>query len=221
MLPLRHREVIERWATDRGVLAAARALRSRLRWRRSCAPVARRRRDRPAERRLEPAQFQRRRRRRFDSRIDRFFAAAAPPWEVVILRSREHLDWRYDRRGGNFHLRLAEDADGALLGYAVGNARGERGHLVDLLALPGRLDVVAALVAAIGAELSSAAAAPTSVLAAGAPPYRAALHRAGYFDARAKPFITYRPCGASAEELEFLAAPETRVHFTLGDTDLV
>ena len=40
-----------------------------------------------------------------------------------MVRSREHLDWRYDRRGGDFHLRLAEDAATApILGYAVGNA---------------------------------------------------------------------------------------------------
>jgi hypothetical protein len=52
-------------------------------------------------------------------------------------------------------------------------------------------------------------------------PYRAVLHRAGYFDARAKPFITYRPCGAEASDLKFLARRDTRVHFTLGDTDLV
>jgi hypothetical protein len=47
------------------------------------------------------------------------------------------------------------------------------------------------------------------------------LHRAGWFDTRARPFITYRATGAPAEDLEFLAARDTRVHFTLGDTDLV
>jgi hypothetical protein len=137
-------------------------------------------------------------------------------------RSREHLDWRYaDRRGGRFHLRVAEDADGSILGYAVGGARGDRGHLVDLLALPGRLDVAAALVREIGGVLAGAGCVDVLCWLPQRHPYRAVLRRAGYLDARARPFITYRPCGASAESLEFLAAPRTRVHFMLGDTDLV
>jgi hypothetical protein len=139
-----------------------------------------------------------------------------------MVRSREHLDWRYcDRRAGAFHARIAEDEQGVILGYAIGRAKGGQGYLADLLALPGRQDVVAALVAEIDAVLQCAGCVDVLCWLPERHPYRAALHGAGYLDARHRPFITYRPCGATAAELEFLAAPKTRVHFTIGDTDLV
>jgi GNAT superfamily N-acetyltransferase len=158
----------------------------------------------------------------FDDRIDAFFSAAAAPWELVMVRSRAHLEWRYcDRRGGVFHTRVAQDENGVLLGYAIGKARGDQGYLADLLALPGRLDVVSALVDEMDAVLEGAGCVDILCWLPERHPYRATLRRAGYLDARQRPLITYRPCGATPESLEFLAAPETRVHFMLGDTDLV
>ena len=159
---------------------------------------------------------------RFDDRIDAFSAAASAPFDFIVVRSRQHLDWRYgDERGGRFTTRVAEDADGAIVGYAVARARGDRGQLVDLLALPGRLDVVAALIEDLAGALEQAGCIDVVCWLPQRHPYRVELYRSGFFDARHCPHITYRPCGASAEELEFLADPATRIHFTLGDTDLV
>jgi hypothetical protein len=159
---------------------------------------------------------------RFDDRVDRFFAQAAAPWELIMVRSREHLDWRYcDRRAGRFHAFAAEDAGGAILGYAVGKARGEQGYLVDLLALPGRLEVVAALVAEIDVALERAGCVDVLCWLPARHPYRAALHRAGFIDTRHRPVITHRPCRLPVEALAFLDAPEVPIHFMLGDTDLV
>ncbi len=42
------------------------------------------------------------------TRIDRFFAAAGEPWDLIVERSRAHLDWRYcDDRGGTFRKLIA------------------------------------------------------------------------------------------------------------------
>jgi hypothetical protein len=90
-----------------------------------------------------------------------------------------------------------------------------------VLALPDRLDAVALLVRELVAELADAGCTDVLCWLPERHPYRAVLHRAGFLDARQKPHITYRPCGASAEELAFLAEPGVRMHFTIGDTDLV
>ena len=218
LLPLHPREVAERWALDRGLSPRwARALAGPLGLLLRAGSLARVR----SPQRTSPPLFTVAAVDCFDSRIDRFSAAASAAWDALVIRSREHLDWRYDARAGNFLLRVAEDATGEILGYAVANRRGARGHLVDLLALPERLDVVAALVVAIDRELASAGCSDVLCWLPRRHPYREVLHRAGWFDTRAKPFITYRATGAPEAELEFLAAPDTRVHFTLGDTDLV
>ena len=216
VLPRRRRELARKWALGKRLPSWTGAPIALLLTARSAALRVGRTRRRPS------TAFSTRPVERFDDRADSFFAAARAPWELIMVRSREHLDWRYcDRRAGAFHTRVAEDEDGTVLGYAVGKARGDQGYLADLLALPGRLDVAAALVAEIDAVLERAGCVDVLCWLPERHPYRAVLRRAGYLDARRQPFITYRPCGASPEELEFLAAPETRVHFMLGDTDLV
>ena len=95
---------------------------------------------------------------------------------------------------------------------------------MDLLALPGRLDVIEALVA-VDRPMQLASLGCADVLCwlpeapslpGGAPPRRATSTRA---PSRSSPIARAAP---SAEDLEFLAAPRARrVHFTLGDTDLV
>lgn len=216
VLPLRHREVARKWAASRRLPRWAGGPIAVLLGVRSAALRAIRRGPRePRPFRIAPVD-------RFDDRIDTFFAAADAPWELIMVRSRAHLDWRYrDRRAGAFRALIAEDEQGVILGYVVGKAKDDQGYLADLLALPGRQDVVAALVAEMDAALEHAGCIEVLCWLPERHPYRAALRGAGYLDARKRPFITYRPCGASAEDLEFLAAPKTRVHFMIGDTDLV
>jgi hypothetical protein len=223
VLPLRTRVLARRWAAERDLprwtaLPLALALRAR-------AGAVRAMRGRFPGKLPGTAATGRLRTEvvdRFDDRIDRFFAAAAEPWDFIVVRSREHLEWRYcDPRGGRFLVRVAEDDEGAILGYAVARARGDRGYLVDLLALPDRLDVVALLAAEQQAELADAGCAEVLCWLPERHPYRAVLHRAGFLDARNQPHVTYRPCGTTAEELAFLSRPDAPIHFTLGDTDLV
>jgi hypothetical protein len=159
---------------------------------------------------------------RFDHRIDQFFAEAGEPWDAIIVRSRAHLDWRYcDERGGTFRKLAALDDDGAVLGYAIATALREQGFLVDLLARPGRIDVLGELVAELIADLSRAGCVDVLCWLPQRHPYREPLHRLGFLDAREIPSVTFRPGAATAEELDFLTEPDVRLHFTLGDTDLV
>jgi hypothetical protein len=216
VLPLRGREFVERWARTQGLpawlmrpfgvllegLGGARARR------RSGAGDG-------AGRNLVAIE-------RFDHRIDELFARAGESWDLIIVRSRPHLDWRYcDERGGRFRKLVAEDGAGDILGYAIGSLRGEHGFLVDLLALPGREDAVGALIEAAVADLAVAGAIDVLCWLPQRHPYRAALRRAGFLDARELPIITFRHARIAPEELDFLTDPDLRIHFTLGDTDLV
>ena len=168
VMPLRGREFAEQWARTQGFPAwLGRPLgvvldgRGRAR--------ARRRGEAIAVEGVSVAAVE-----RFDDGIDDFFAAAGEPWDAIVVRSRAHLDWRYcDQRGGRFHKLVARDDAGTILGYAIGNQRGEHGFLVDLLARPGRVDVVSALIEPLTADLGQAGCVDLLVLAPPAPPVSA------------------------------------------------
>jgi hypothetical protein len=216
VLPLRGREFAETWARTQGLPAwLGRPLGAVLDGR---DLVRARRRGRPQS--FEGGSIAAL--DRFDDGIDLFFAAAGEPWDLIIERSRSHLDWRYcDDRGGAFRKLIARDAAGAMLGYAVGGVRREHGFLVDLLALPGRVDVVSQLIEPLIADFGRVGCVDLRCWLPQRHPYRDALHRAGFLDARELPIITFRPAGADPADLDFLTEPEVRIHFTLGDTDLV
>jgi hypothetical protein len=216
ILPLQRRQFAETWARTQGLPAwLGRPLGALLDGRESVR-VRRRRQPRGVDGASIAAVD------RFEDAIDRFFAIAGEPWDLIVVRSRAHLDWRYcDDRGGTFHKLIARDGDQAIEGYAVGGARGEHGFLVDLLALPGRVDIVSGLIETLIDDLGRAGCVDLLCWLPERHPYREALHRAGFLDARELPTITFRPAGADPADLDFLTEPEVRIHFTLGDTDLV
>jgi hypothetical protein len=159
---------------------------------------------------------------RFDPRFDDFFTVAGERWDLIVARTRAHLDWRYcDPRAGSFRRWIATDASGALLGYGVCAARGERGVVADLLTLPDHDEVVSALIAALVADLERARCVEAVCWLNRRHPYRDAFQRAGFLDARETPSLTFRPGRVEPAQLDFLTAPQARIHFMLGDTDLV
>jgi hypothetical protein len=158
---------------------------------------------------------------RFDRRYDALFEEAASDFDVIPERTQEFLRWRYgDRRAGPFRVRTISD-DGRLLGYAILRLAGARAYLADVLALPGRLDVVETLLADAVAIARRARAAGLECFLSGNHPYRAALRRQGVIDTRIDIGLEYHPIGATVEDLRCLANRRARVHFQMGDTDLV
>jgi hypothetical protein len=160
----------------------------------------------------------------FDERVDALCEEAARPFDFMLKRDREFLTWRYDRRGGDFTIEIAEDA-GELAGYAVlcTDIERERGYIADILALPDRDDVAQALVTD---ALAWGRRAGLKTLVCWLPerhPYRHVLDGSGFVLRRLKTTMGYRAPGTAmpAEELKFLAAPDARIHFMLGDTDTV
>jgi hypothetical protein len=158
---------------------------------------------------------------RFDSRFDALFEEAAGDFDVICERTSDFLRWRYgDRRAGPFRVRTIS-GDGRLLGYAVLRWAGSKAYLADLLAVPGRLDVVETLVAdAVDLALAARSTGIECFLSRHHP-YRAALARQGVIDTRINVFVEYHPISASMEDLRPLSDSLARVHFQMGDTDLL
>ena len=159
----------------------------------------------------------------FDERVDRLWEEASPSFDFVLLRDAEFLNWRYcDARAGRF-TRFAAEQDGRLLGYAVAQVSYGRGYLSDVLVRPGRLDVLDSLLAHATGRLKQAGVAVAIAWCATLHPYGPVLQRHGWLvrPTRTRD-LSYRPLHRGAEtKLAFLQDPQTRIHFTTGDVDVV
>jgi hypothetical protein len=107
-----------------------------------------------------------------------------------------------------------------LAGYAILRFNGGAAYVADLLALPGRLDVVEALIADVVAIARRAGSTGVELWLSGGHPYRRALGRQGFFDSRLDTGWAYHAVDAPIEAMRPLADPHARVHLLMGDTDL-
>lgn len=153
----------------------------------------------------------------FDERITAFFEAAASAFDLIQVRDREFLNWRYaDRRAGPFTIRIAEDGD-TILGYVVVRALATGADLADLLVLPGRDDVAYALVRdALDVARAAGAPAMRSWMVERHPYHRLLLHH-GFIPVRRIVEPTYESRTTPVQS--FLTDPDAAVHLMLGDTD--
>ena len=156
----------------------------------------------------------------FDERVNDFWAEAARPFEFIGVRDLEYLTWRYDARGGRFIIRLAEQGE-RLLGYVVLGTSHGAGFVADLLALPGRLDVVESLVRDAIERLRELGASDVACAVPRHHPYRLVLREHGFRAKRRSIPLNYRPKRSQDRELAFLSDPKATLHVSLGDTDRV
>jgi hypothetical protein len=88
---------------------------------------------------------------RFNEDINGFSESVKNYYNYVIVKNQEYLNWRYcENRGGSYVIYLARDNE-KILGFIVLRINVfkddyPRGYIVDMLALPKRLDVMNALV---------------------------------------------------------------------------
>ena len=159
----------------------------------------------------------------FDERIDAFWEVASRPFELIIVRRREYLNWRFaDERGGRFAIHVAEQGD-ALLGYIVVRISHGRGYIADILTLPDRNDVVSSLVADGLAWLDANGASAVECWLPGRHPYWAAIREHGFSHKRKNAKFSVRPAleYESQYQMPFVHDPQAALHITIGDSDLV
>jgi len=160
----------------------------------------------------------------FDSRIDEFWERVSDHHEFIVERSRDYLNWRYcDSRGGGFIVKQAEE-DGRIVGFIVLRVNRIQfeypvGFIVDLLTLPGRVDVADSLVGDAVEHFDSQNINLINYLVVKSHPYEKMMKRHGFLDSRVKPHLFYRSYGEEDEIGKIRTAPADKVHFAYGDID--
>jgi len=157
----------------------------------------------------------------FDDRLDVFWREASPQFDLIHARTKDVMNWRYaDPRAGDFTITLAE-GDGLLLGYVITRCSRGRGYIADILALPNRIDVVAALARSALTQFRQASLERIECWLPARHPYQTPLRGLGFAPRRSPLRVRYRPFLTSERDLALLQEPTARIHFTAGDTDLV
>jgi hypothetical protein len=157
----------------------------------------------------------------FDDRIDAFRQEAAAPFDRITMRSKDELNWRYcDPRSGPYRSVLAEDG-GRIAGQVTYRTSRGRGYIADLLALPGRLDVLASLVRHVLAAMGAEGVAEVECWSTPRHPYRDVLRDAGFDRLRKETTIVHKAMRGLDDELACLQDERAVLHVMAGDTDLV
>ena len=158
---------------------------------------------------------------RFDDRVDGFFEEASEPFDLVIVRDRDYMNWRYcDPAAGRFTVRAAEQ-QGKLLGYLVSKITEGEGYIADLLALPGRTDVLRSLIEDALRIFRRARVERVCCWMISRHPYNRVLRRHGFIDTKRDVGFTYWAEKFEGCDLGFLADAEARIHLTHGDSDWI
>jgi hypothetical protein len=158
---------------------------------------------------------------RFDERIEEFFDEAARPFEFVMVRTRESLNWRYfDPASGHFTVRVAEQ-EGRLLGYLVFKIAEGEAYVADLLALPGRTDVVRTLVEDALRCFRDARVERATCWMISRHPYNGILQRYGFIDSGGDAGFSCFPLRPDGPDVAFVGDPRAPIHLTHGDTDWI
>jgi hypothetical protein len=158
---------------------------------------------------------------RVDERFDALCAEAMQPFRLVALREQRYFRWRYfDRRGGDFTVLAAREGRD-VTGFAALRVSNGRGYLADVLALPGRTDVVGQLVREGARRLRALGVSSAVCWVPQLHPYREVVVAAGFSRVKRTMAFTYEVLQAPEGALAFLAEPDAQMHVMIGDTDLV
>jgi hypothetical protein len=155
----------------------------------------------------------------FDDRTDAFWLRAADPYEFIVERTKDQLNWRYaDPRAGLFSIHLAE-RQGEMLGYSALRLSHGRGYIADLLTLPDHLDVAAALLEDAIYTLVGLSVSRIDWWVPIRHPHQRLARERGFVDKRIVDISLYP--NKPSVDLTYLTSPSVPVHIAAGDTDLV
>lgn len=163
---------------------------------------------------------------RFDGRIDAFWDQIKEQYKFIVARDRDYLNWRYcDPRGGNYRVKIAE-AQNQILGYIVlrinkYNLEYPVGYIVDLLTLPGHINVAGELaVDAINYfDRNNINKVQLNVLKTSS--YESMFQRMGFINNPIKPYLLYSPKFRNNTIDGLYKCDVNNVHFVYGDYDYI
>ena len=161
---------------------------------------------------------------RFDERANAFWNDIRPHYRFISKRDVEYLNWRYcDLRAGDFVVKQAE-WDEKILGYIILSLNRYQedypvGYIVDLLALPERLDVTDALARDALTFFSERGVNIVNCQVVRGHPYEGALKGSGFVDSRIRLHLFYRSYGPTDLVRDLDSTPPEELHFMYGDID--
>lgn len=158
---------------------------------------------------------------RFHDDNDVFFSLVQKDYDFLPEKSSFFLNWRYcDSRGGKFIVKQAVEG-GAVLGYIayqlVKTDEYPEGFIFDLLALPGRVDVIGALLEDACKFFDDSKVNVIYYLVVKEHNYQAISVNHGFLDSRRSLYITFQVIDASYEFEALRGSPSNRVYFSYCD----
>jgi hypothetical protein len=176
--------------------------------------------------RIEPGGFEIARVEGFGKEIGPFWEEVRGHYNFIIERDAEYLNWRYcDRRGGDYVIMEAIEGK-RVLGYVVLRVNRYQGnypvgYIVDLLALPGRMDVAGALLRDAVGFMDGLRINYVLALVFKGNQYKSLLKGLGFLDGVVRYSLGYRVYDLGDELRILEASPPEKLHFMWGDLDWI
>jgi GNAT superfamily N-acetyltransferase len=165
--------------------------------------------------------------KKFDDTIDLFWDEIKDNYNLIFVRNKTYLNWRYcDPRGGEYTVKMAQDGE-KILGYIVlrvnrENKRYPEGYIVDLLVLPGRSDVLESLVITALNYFDDANVNVIQYWGIDKHPYSERLKEMGFVEVPFRLELRFHNPLISNEELDILKGSEIQqMHYCFGDHDMI
>jgi GNAT superfamily N-acetyltransferase len=162
----------------------------------------------------------------FDERIEEFWLAVQNAYDLIVVNNKKYLNWRYcDPRAGDFKIFVAEEME-KILGFTVLRINRYRedypvGLIVELISIPGRPEVVDALLDKAVDFFQENNVNIINFLAVKGYKHHDLLTKNGFLDSRRNHFIYNSPL----QDIDYLKdvaeSPTDRIHLSWGILDVV
>jgi GNAT superfamily N-acetyltransferase len=119
----------------------------------------------------------------FDERIDKLWMKASKLKNIMVIKDKKYLNWRYVAKPGNEYKRLIAKRQDEIAGFIVFNfekGSPDRGYIMDILTAPGEDAVGETLITRAVACLKADGAAMISCLMLQDTPYYRTLRKLGF-----------------------------------------
>ena len=162
----------------------------------------------------------------FDDTARFFWDNVKNDYDFIIERNPEYLNWRYcDKRGGGYRVLKAVES-GHMVGYIAFrvNSRSPEnpvGVIVDLLVYENRTDITLALLKKCLEYFSTFNVFRVSTYLIKDHPSSKVFARFGFIRQPFNQWVFLGPEDIGKDREIFLKAPSKRLHFQLGDTDII